>query len=140
MAYSRRQLLWAGQIALAAAALPKAALSSDWPEVDGELSAGKFKPLVNGSFRVELPSGSSQWFTLLSVEEMAAVPAVIPRHLKVGRTPKTETFALHFQSLGQPLPQGTLTFEHPSTGRIPLFIVPSGNSTYVAIINRLARD
>jgi hypothetical protein len=138
--------LWAGQVALAAATLPKTVLGSDWSGDESPLSAGKFKSLVNGGFRVQLASGSSQWFTLLSVEDLAPVSPVysaqmvIPRYLKLPASPKTETFALHFQSLGDPVAQGTYTFEHDSTGRLHLFIVPSGNSTYIAIVNRLVRS
>jgi hypothetical protein len=144
MEYSRRHLFRVGQALLAAAALPKAAFSTEVGETGFRLSQKGFEPLVNATFRLQSDSGASQWLTLLSVADMTTkAPAyetamVMPRHLKIPASPRTETFALHFQSTGDALRQGTYVLEHEATGRLPLFIVPSGKFTYVAIVNLLA--
>jgi hypothetical protein len=141
--YSRRHLFRMGQAILAAAALPEVTFSADWGDDGFALTQRKFAPLVNAAFRVQSDSGASRWFTLLSVEDLTPkgpvyqLPMVVPRHLKIPASPKTEAFALHFASSGEAIPQGTYVFEHESTGRLPLFIVPSGNSTFIAIVNRL---
>ena len=143
MEYSRRHLFRVGQALLAVAAMPKSAFSSESGEKTFELTQKGFAPLVNASFRVQFDSGVSRWFTLLSIEDMTPnaqayeTAMVMPRHLKIPASPRTETFALHFQSTGEALRQGTYVFEHPTTGRLPLFIVPSGDLTYIATVNLL---
>ncbi len=145
MEYSRRHLFRVGQAMLAAAALPKAVFSAELGDAGFRLTQKGLQPLVNESFQVQSDAGVSRWFTLLSVEDMTPNPAayrapmIMPRNLKIPASPKTETFALHFSSSGEDLSQGTYVFEHKTTGRLPLFIVPSGNSTYVAVINQLIK-
>ena len=144
MEYSRRHLFRVGQALLAAAAMPKAAFCAEVEQTGFRLSQKAFEPLVNAAFRVQSDSGASRWFTLLSVSDtthkaqIAETAAVMPRHLKIPASPKTESFAMFFQSTGEALRQGTYVFEHETTGRLPLFIVPSGEFTYVAIVNLLA--
>jgi len=144
MELSRRHLLRVGQAALAAAALPKAAFSAEWQEKGFRLSQKGFEPLISAAFRVSMDAGTARWFTLLSVEDLTPKIApfqpamIIPRYLKIPASPKTETFALHFASSGDELPQGMYNFEHDATGPVPLFVVPSGNSTFIAIINQLS--
>jgi len=144
MEYSRRHMFRVGQALLAAAALPKAAFSAGSEATSFRVSQKAFEPLVNAAFRVQSDAGASQWFTLFSIEDMTPKAhmfesaMVMPRHLKIPASPKTETFALRFQSTGEVLSQGTYVFEHETTGRLPLFIVPSGDFTYVAIVNLLA--
>lgn len=143
MEYSRRHLFRVGQAFLAAAALPKAAFSADVEATGFRLSQKAFEPLVNAAFRVQSDTGAAQWFTLLSLRDMtpsaqiADSAMVTPRHFKIPTSPKTETFALRFQSTGEPLRQGTYVFEHAVTGKLPLFIVPSGDFSYVAVVNLL---
>src|SRR4051794_39616430 len=144
MEYSRRHLIRVGQAVLAVAALPELVFGAGWGESDFRWTQKKFAPLVNDAFLVQSDSGARRWFTLLAIEDMTLkapafqVGMLMPRYLKA--PPKTETFALRFLSTGETLPQGTHVFEHESTGRLPLFIVPAGNSTYVAIVNVLTRE
>ena len=145
MEYSRRHLFRVGQAILAAAALPKVVFSAELGETGFRLTQKGLQPLVNESFHVQSEGGASRWFTLLSVEDMTPNPAayratmIMPRNLNIPASPKTEAFALHFSSSGEDLSQGTYVFEHKTTGRLPLFVVPSGNSTYVAIVNQLTK-
>src|SRR5579862_7331765 len=98
MEYSRRHLCRVGQALLAAAALPKAAISAGVDQTGFRLSQKAFEPLINTAFRVQSDAGAAQWLTLLSVADMtpkAQVPEtamVMPRHLKIPNSPKTETF------------------------------------------------
>jgi hypothetical protein len=62
--------------------------------------------------------------------------AVAPKAEKIP-PPTTDTFALHFQGTGETLLQGTYDLEHNSFGKFSLFIVPSGISTYTAIISHI---
>ena len=145
MNHSRRRLLGVVPAVFAAAAFPELAISAEAWDTP-ELPRGKFQSLINASFRVEFKAGGSRWFTLLSVGETPLKSPiyrsypVMPRHLKIPLSPVTESFILEFQSLGEALSQGTYVFQHPSLGRTPLFIVPSGNSTYTATINRLVKN
>jgi hypothetical protein len=145
MEYSRRHLFRVGQALLVATAMPKSAFSGESGEKSFPLTQKGFAPLVNASFRVQFDSGVSRWFTLLSIEDMTPnaqayeTAMVMPRHLKIP-SPRTETFALHFQSTGEALRQGTYVFENENTGRLPLFIVPSGDLTYIATVNLLIQS
>jgi len=140
--YSRRHLLAVVPAVFAAAAFPELGISSEAGDAP-ELARGKFQSLINASFEVQLDSGGSRWFTLLSLGETPTKSdiyrsyPVMPRHLNISPSPATESFILEFQSLGEALSQGTYIFHHQSIGRTPIFIVPSGNSTYTATVNRL---
>ena len=142
MKISRRYLLSLAPTALAVATLPKQAHSADWSQTGFELTREELAGLINSAFRVQFDSGDI-WLTLLSVEDSTPAapasrqPMAMPRHLKLPPSRKTQSFSLRFQYSGEPLKQGTYLFEHRATGPFPLFIVPSGNLTYIAIINRL---
>jgi hypothetical protein len=82
--------------------------------------------------------------TLISVVDMSpqrpnyGPPLIVPPSVKFPAPPALDTFALGFSSSETSLPQGTYVVENASLGRLSLFIVPSGNSTYTAIISRFA--
>jgi hypothetical protein len=140
--YSRRHLLRVAPAALAAATLPRA-FGAEGSADNRFVAREKFTSLVNDAFYVQLDTGGSRWFTLLSVKDTARPPEyqptlVMPRYLRIPASRKLESFALNFQSSGEPLAQGTYNFEHKSLGIIKLFIVPSGDFSYVATINRFA--
>ena len=142
MKYSRRHLLRVAPAAFAAAALPQA-FGAEWNENNRFVTREGFTSLVNDAFRVQLDTGESRWFTLLRVEDTARPveyqpTLVMPRYLRIPASRKLESFALNFQNSGSPLAQGTYIFEHKSLGVIKLFIVPAGNFSYVAIVNRFA--
>lgn len=144
MKYSRRHLLRVAPAAFAAAALPRVR-AAEWDAKNGLLTREKMMSVVNDAFLVQLDKGISRWFTLLSVEDTSERPAyrpalIIPRNLKIPVPRKLESFALNFQNSGDPLPQGTYVFQHRSLGDIPLFIVPAGKFSYIAIVNRLAAE
>lgn len=151
MAVSRRNFLVAGQTLLAAVALPMKFLGAATASSFGSREAANlasstresFLPLVNSSFAVHSGSSATAWLTLLSVEDMnpkapvkASPMALAPK--AASTTPATtDTFALHFHGTGEALQQGTYELEHASFGRFSLFVVPSGISTYVAIISHI---
>jgi len=149
MAVSRREFLVGGQVLLASAALPAKFLgavidSSFGPSKTANLlslNMASFTALRNSSFAVRSGAKTVAWFTLLSVEDMnrkasAAAPAmaVPPKPVKTA-APSTETFALHFQSTGDTLGQGTYEVQHATLGQFSLFVVPSGTSAYTAVIS-----
>ena len=152
MMFSRRGFIVAGQALLASAALPLrifgAATSSSFGSSKvanlGSLTKASFLPLVNSSFAVggsvSLPAS---WFTLLSVEDMNAKTSVQPTSMAVMlkkmkmAAVQLDTFALHFHGTGETLQQGTYEFQHRSLGRFSMFVVPSGTTTYVAIVSHL---
>jgi len=151
MMFSRRGFIVAGQALLASAALPlrifgaagSSSLGSSKVANLGSLTKANFLPLVNSSFAVGSSSLTTAWFTLLSVEDMnpktpalTTSMAVMPKKTKTPAA-KLDTFALHFHGTGEALPQGTYEFEHRSLGKFSLFIVPSGATTYAAIISHL---
>ena len=150
MVVSRRSFLVAGQTLLASAALPMkffgaAALNFGSSKTANLASLNKesFLPFVNTSFRVHSGSPTRAWFTLLSVQDMnpgapgrAKSVAVMPVRPK-SPVPQVDTFTLHFYGTGEALSQGTYEFEHPSLGRFSMFVVPSGKTTYAAVISHL---
>ena len=75
-----------------------------------------FAPVVGDGFRVEAGEG-------ITLElELAEVSAA-------GDGAGREPFTLLFRGPTEPvLPQGTYGFEHPSLGRIEVFIVPIGSN------------
>ena len=122
MAFSRRQWLGMGPAILAASAtrLRGAALERMPP-----LSREMFLPLVNSPF--ELTAGERRvWLTLISVVELNRT-----------NQPGLESFALRFYAPGTGLAQDTYTLRHDAAGSIPLFLVPSGDTGYVAVISHL---
>jgi hypothetical protein len=149
MAVSRRGFLVGGQVLLASAALPTkflgAVIGSSFSSAKTanllSLNMASFKPLLNSSFGVRLGARTAAWFTLLSVEDLnqsaparPTAMAVAPKPVKTA-TPATETFALRFQSTGDTLGQGTYEMQHATLGQFSLFVVPSGTSTYTAVIS-----
>jgi hypothetical protein len=150
MPVSRRTFLVAGQTLVAAAALPMkffgAATSQFGSANTANLASwtkGTFEPLVSSSFAVHSGALITTWFTLLSVEDMnlktprqAAPMAFGPRTLRTAQ-PAINTFALRFHATGDTLEQGTYELEHPTLGKFSLFVVPSGTTTYTAIISHI---
>jgi len=149
MPVSRRIFIASAQTLLAAAALPMkffgAASSLSFTPEANLLTATKatFQPLVNSTFTV---GGSGpltrNWLTLLSVEEMTSAPAPKTTPAAGTKTRATaptvvDTFALHFYGTGEALAQGTYQLESHKLGTFSLFIVPSGTSTYTAIISHI---
>jgi hypothetical protein len=147
---SRRSFLVAGQTLLALAAMPvkffgAAASSFAWSKAAqlALLTRETFLPLLNSSFAVRSGLLTTTWLSLLSVEDMnqkppaPAIPMAVQPSAAKTVPPKVDTFALRFHLIGEPLRQGTYELEHDSLGRFPLFIVPSGTATYVAVISHL---
>ena len=150
MPVSRRSFLVAGQTLLAAAALPLKFFGAATLETASANTAnlvswtkGTFQPLVSSSFAVQSGARTTAWFTLLSVEDMNSKTPTKTAPLAFGLKtlslppPTVDTFALHFHGTGEALPQGTYELEHHSLGRFSLFIVPSGTTTYTAIISHI---
>src|SRR5215475_6573191 len=145
---SRRGFIVSGQAVLVSAALPAkilaAAGSTSSKVADlNSLTRANFLPFVSSSFAVTSSSLPTTWFTLLSVQDMnpkstqpTTAMAVMPKKPKTP-APQTDTYALHFHSTSDQLPQGTYQFEHAVLGKFSLFIVPSGVSTYIAVVNHL---
>jgi hypothetical protein len=98
---------------------------------------------VSSSFGVRLGSLTTAWLTLLSVEDMnqktpaLGAPASFGLNSLKSRPPVVDTFALHFHGTGEALPQGTYELEHHTLGTFSLFIVPSGATTYAAVISHI---
>ena len=151
MAVSRRNFLVAGQTLLAAAALPMKffgaagalGLGSSDAEILASANRGTFLPLVNSSFAVRSGLLTPAWLTLLSVEDLNPKTPIHARPMAFGlkasrvAPPTLDTFALNFYGTGEKLQQGTYELEHHSLGRFSLFLVPSGTSTYIAVISHL---
>ena len=143
MGVSRRNFLQLGRVFLAAAAFPVKFWGASPARLAktvnlASLKMANFQPLVNSSFSAGSDSSTMAWFRLLSVEAMNAKAAAAPAAgVRRGRSATVDTFALHFQATGEDLPQGTYEFGHPSLGSFPLFVVPSGPTTYVAIISHI---
>jgi len=150
MPVSRRSFLVAGQTLLAAAALPLKFFGAGTLESASANTAklaswtkGTFQPLVSSSFAVHSGARTPTWFTLLSVEDMNSKTPTETTPLAFGVKPPSlpqptlDTFALHFHGTGEALPQGTYELEHHSLGRFSLFVVPSGTTTYTAIISHI---
>jgi hypothetical protein len=147
---SRRNFLVAGQALLALAAIPikifGAAASSFGSSKAANLallSRESLLPLLNSSFAVRGGVLTMAWLTLQSVEDMnqkvsaPTIPMAVPPKPAKGAPPKIDTFALHFHLIGETLEQGTYELEHAALGRFPLFVVPSGASTCVAVISHI---
>jgi hypothetical protein len=147
---SRRNFLVAGQTLLALAAMPinffGAVASSIFSSQAAKLALltrETFLPLVNSKFAVRSGMLTTAWLTLLSVEDMnqkapaVAIPMAVPPKTARTAPPQIDTFALHFDLVGETLRQGTYELEHDALGRFPLFIVPSGTAKYVAVISRI---
>lgn len=139
MTISRRQAMRLGQVLLTGAMVSGKAFGAT-PPISGPadphrpiaLSREGFSALVNASFAVHRDATARDWFTLLSVKDTSPKPS--PSSLAL------DTFLLQFSSSGEALSQGTYVFENSSVGQLPLFIVPSGPSTYTAVISRFANS
>ena len=150
MPVSRRTFLVAGQTLVAAAALPMKFFGAATSQLGSANTAnlaswtkGTFEPLVSSSFAVHSGALITTWFTLLSVEDMnlktprqTAPMAFGARTLRTAQ-PAINTFALHFHGTGDKLQQGTYELEHHTLGKFSLFVVPSGTTTYTAIISHI---
>ncbi|HEY6308182.1 MAG TPA: twin-arginine translocation signal domain-containing protein [Candidatus Angelobacter sp.] len=154
MPVSRRKFLQNGAVAAATlAAAPLSAWSSgpSTPTLSHPgsktlmLSRQAFEQAVGSAFKVSTGAANSQpvWVTLLAVNDL---PAVAPINAGIMAVPPprsstsvtTTGFMLLFQSSAPPLGQGSYTFEHAKLGQFPLFIVPGGTQTYVAVFNLLS--
>lgn len=142
MPVTRRQFIVLGQSLVAASLLPTRLLAaSGTTNNSGEslsfnnISGENFLPFVNSSFAIR---SSNVWLRLLSVEDLSQKnsngSALMPKNLK-NPPPQVASFALHFQGTGEALTQGTYELEHHSLGKLSLFLVPSGKTTYMAIIS-----
>jgi len=99
-----------------------------------DLSGEKFLPFVNSSFGVR---SSNVWLRLLSVEDLTKKNSDSSVLMPKSKTPAPQvaSFALHFQGTGEALKQGTYELEHHSLGKLSLFLVPSGKTTYMAVVS-----
>jgi len=150
MPVSRRSFLVAGQALVAAAALPMKFFGAATVELGSantvnlaSWTKATFEPLVSSSFSVRSGAQIAAWFTLLSVQDMnsntptqSAAAAFGLKFLRISQ-PTINTFALHFHGTGESLAQGTYELEHHSLGKFSLFVVPSGTTTYAAIISHI---
>lgn len=144
MGVSRRTFLILGQTLIGAAAFP----TKFWGAIHNpsnktgnlaSLGIANFRPLVNSSFAVGPGASPIAWFRLLSVEPMnAGTKPASATGLRRVHPVSTETFALHFQATGEKLAQGTYDFDHPVLGSFPMFVVPAGPDTFVAIISHMS--
>jgi hypothetical protein len=107
------------------------------------LAKADFEAAINSSFELRSASGDRSYLVLASVSEFnqtqtasAANFAVRPPRQRTP-SPRTEAFALTFFGTGPKLAQATYSVHHGSLGTFDLFIVPSGDSSYVAVFNRL---
>ncbi len=105
---------------------------SPLPDPLRTMTRESFVPLLRSSFVANSGSTKPTWLTLVAVEDTTTADADLP-----AGAPKTAAFALRFQGVGEPLKQGMHKFEHQTLGQFALFIVPSGDSSYTAIINHL---
>ncbi len=150
MRVSRRGFIFAGQTLLAATAFPLKFFGASGPEFGlsntphlALWNKATFQPLVSSSFGVRSGSLTTAWLTLLSIEDMnpktstQGAPASFGRNSLKSRPPVVDTFALHFQGTGESLPQGTYELEHHTLGSFSLFLVPSGVTTYAAVISHI---
>jgi hypothetical protein len=138
MDVSRRNFLLLGQSLLAATVLPTKLLAAGRPPSTkaanlATMTIANFKAVINSSFGVGSGSSPTAYLRLLSVDSMNSKAILKSSH----PAPTVDTFALHFQGTGETLAQGTYEFDHPVLGRFSLFVVPSGVTTYVAIVSRI---
>lgn len=148
MTFSRRCFVRFGQTLLAAAVFPARMFGVRPSAFLNEAGARhlftkpRFLPLVNSTFSVLGDAGARSWLTLSAVEDFDfaapdyVVPmAVLPKSQAI-RPQRFESFALRFFGTGEELTQDTYQLENDAAGRFDLFLVPSGQSQYVAVINR----
>jgi hypothetical protein len=152
MALSRRSFLLFGQAIVATAALPtKFFGASDSPRFGASKTLNlanmtrlSFLPYINSVFEVAAGAEKSEWFTLLSVDELkplkpgATVAMAVPPKPAITPPPQIETYTLRFLLTGEALPQGTYTLNHPSLGQFDLFVAPSATlGTYTAVVSHI---
>ena len=135
----RRFLLRGACLAVAAAALPAANLTSrtvPGPVPLSNLSLAAFEGLLGASFKVRPAGGGILKLTLRKAQSLSF--STPPR----AAGPRWEGFSLVFSGpSGQVLPQDTYSFEHEQVGRFDMFIVPIGQPPdgvprYQAVFNR----
>lgn len=134
MAISRRHLMRLGQAWIAAATLPRAVFGAELALNVAQLSRKSFQSVIGSTFTANGSSLTPSWLVLQSIEEVT--PADTQPAITGIRGPATESFILHFSSVGAPLAQGTYDFQHSSLGTMKIFVVPGGNG-YFAVFNHL---
>jgi len=128
---SRREVLQLGKACLVIAG-PLRLLGNDSGRRGSQdgLSRQAFNAVLSSGFNTQDQKGNPIVLVLTAV--LDPMPVV-----SAPGTPELDTFLLQFYAASDPLPQGTYNLQHPILGSFPLFIVPSGGSTYTAVINRL---
>jgi hypothetical protein len=138
MSLSRRRFLEVGSMvaATSAVAVPLQALENAQGRKDEfssdssfhHLSSEEFRGLIGTTFVVDAGLGTPLYMELFKVESFPASKRVMG-----------ESFALNFRlERGSHVPQGTYVFNHQTTGKGGLLIVPANHqpAEYVAVINR----
>jgi hypothetical protein len=107
------------------------------------LTRADFEAVINSSFELRSASGDRNYLVLASIKDLSGTPTgpepnfvVRPPRQRVP-SPRTEAFALKFFGTGPKLPQATYSVTHGTLGTFELFVVPSGDSSYMAVFNRL---
>src|SRR5215471_7139441 len=160
MSVSRRRFLQHGAIAAAACvAVPLEAWGGKHPAAASNssngnagaamwhhsahraLDRGAFAGLIGASFRVTTPGGPV-WLRLSAVNDPPALAPVNTASMDV--PPKssaapivTAGYLVSFSGPGTSLVQGSYLFENNQLGAFPLFVVPSGPGSYLAVFNLL---
>lgn len=144
MGISRRGLLQFAPILAVTGAIPKRLLAETASPDFAALSQESFSGCVNTPFEAVDPKGKSTWLTLTSVEDLTSqiaelnrsAWAALPQRLPA-EPPRLNVYALHFYGPPGSLTQGTYTMNNATVGSMPIFLVPDGYSSYMAVINRL---
>jgi hypothetical protein len=132
------------------ATLPRPALlgSSDNWEDHASALAGitrqQFADAVGTDFKIVFSDGITApvWLTLAAVKDLPSTPAINPASFAVAMrqssvTPVTDGYSLTFLSTAE-LTQGAYLFEHATLGKFAMFVVPDGQTSYSAVVNRLS--
>jgi hypothetical protein len=130
---SRRRLFLLGQGLLAYTAFPASVFAADSQAKEanlGAMSRETFTAVLRTAFNTRAADKTPVTLVLTAVEDMT------PSETPAG-TPALDTFALEFSGAGETLSQGTYHFTHNRLGMLTLFIVPSGDASYTAVINHL---
>ncbi len=127
MSVSRRKVLQGGVAIVVGAAVPLAPRLA-WAGAAATLDLATFKRLVGSTFQASV-NGTTVSLRLASATQQAKP------------TKKGECFSLLFEGSTR-FAQGGYSFQHPSLGSFPLFVVPvtspgSATTTYEAIFNRI---
>jgi hypothetical protein len=145
MVLSRRKLFMIGGSALVAVS-NNAIQGSQGDTGQGRtasLTRADFEAVINSSFELRSASGDRNFLVLASIKDFNQTQtgsegslAVRPPRQRMP-LPRTEAFALKFFGTGPKLPQATYSVTHGTLGTFDLFVVPSGDSSYMAVFNRL---